>query len=374
MVVVEQRAACFTAAGANFASEPMSVRAGGLQADRAVEIAQRAVDIALPRAHASPLSIRAGFFRCEPQRAAQIDDGAIQVAVRPAHDTQRDVRLDAAAPDLRRAAKVEQRAVQVAFRFTCAATAETTRQIVGMIAQRGVIVVQRRIDVALRQAYMRAFPKGERIKRIETDRFAVAAQFLVDGRRRHASLEALLRSERIGGDGARRTRSGLFVQRGLARRVDGVGGRRFPPGVARLVVLASAVQFRHRIVEAGRVDHERLVLRDFPELARVRVEWAAAHHERQEVASGIDCGFDLAAQPVAGLRAVGERRWRQQDNEVRAVLNVRARDAFVPVGGDIEKVEDDVIAEPLQMVEHRERPGPVSAVMADIQGPHGGLR
>ncbi|KDR25411.1 hypothetical protein BG57_30535 [Caballeronia grimmiae] len=91
------------------------------------------------------------------------------------------------------------------------------------------------------------------------------------------------------------------------------------------------------------------------------------------MAAGIERGLDLAAHPVVRAGKVSERRRRQQDDEVRASLNLCARDAFISDIGDIEKVEDDVVSVPLQMLEHRNGPRPVAAVIADEQRPHGTL-
>jgi hypothetical protein len=56
------------------------------------------------------------------------------------------------------------------------------------------------------------------------------------------------------------------------------------------------------------------------------------------------CRLDFAPQPVLRIAAAFERRWREQDKEMRPCADIFEDDALKVAAGDAFKIEERVIA------------------------------
>jgi len=97
-------------------------------------------------------------------------------------------------------------------------------------------------------------------------------------------------------------------------------------------------------------------------------EVEAFEHQRHDVALGLQRGFDLAAEPVAGFVAAFERRGREDDDEVRAGDDVAEDGLFEVAGAESVEVEEGVVAVLGEVLKERERPREIRAAVADEDG------
>lgn len=130
-------------------------------------------------------------------------------------------------------------------------------------------------------------------------------------------------------------------------------------------------QFGHGSVEVFRRNADGVVVVQGGEFAGELAsdcgcgEVKTFHGQRDDVTPAIKPGFDLAAQPIAGIAAALERGRSEYYQEVGAGMDVFENDRFEVAAGETGVVHKHVIAVVVQVLENGQRPREVGAAVAD---------